>query len=350
MTHFLDTLPLDFARPGTQELLRFLSDTYFKESEVQDLVLAAGISPASIAWGQPGRQLWRDVLTKARLQDKLRTLLETIAAGPNAAVANRLSELLAAEPVTEAPAASGEVSWADKAGAMDAGELERQLEAEPTLLDIAFLERGLELAPAVCRLLVTSGTERFYGTGFRIGADLILTNHHVLFPSGEVPASGVEAWFGYEQSFAGAARAHTVVATDPATITGAADHDWGVVRTSEPMPEATPVVELPEALAKPVEVNDRVYIIQHPMGGTKKIGMIHNVVRYVDEDVIGYRTDTEGGSSGSPVFDEQWRLVALHHKWVVRQVGGRAAILNQGRRIERVRAALVARQLIGAGG
>ena len=287
---------------------------------------------------------------QGELQDKLRILLETIAAGPNAAVANRLGELLAAEPVTEAPAASGGVSWADEVGAMDAGELERQLEAEPTLLDIAFLERGLELAPAVCRLLVTAGTERFLGTGFRIGTDLLLTNHHVLFPNGDDPASGVEAWFGYEQSFAGAARAHTVVASDPATITGAADHDWAVVRTAEPIPETAPVIDLPGILPKPVAVNDRVYIIQHPMGGMKKIGMIHNVVRYVDEDVIGYRTDTEGGSSGSPVFDEQWRLVALHHKWTVRQVGGRAETLNQGRRIERVRAALVAHQLIDVGG
>ena len=49
----------------------------------------------------------------------------------------------------------------------------------------------------------------------------------------------------------------------------------------------------------PVQVDDRVYIIQHPHGGAKKIGMIHNVVRYVDDDVIRYWTDTESGSSGS---------------------------------------------------
>jgi len=85
-----------------------------------------------------------------------------------------------------------------------------------------------------------------------------------------------------------------------------------------------------------------VYIIQHPNGGMKKIGMIHNVVRYVDDDVIRYLTDTEGGSSGSPVFNERWQVVALHHYWVTDTVDGKTEIRNQGRRIERVVAGLAA--------
>ena len=28
---------------------------------------------------------------------------------------------------------------------------------------------------------------------------------------------------------------------------------------------------------------------------------------------VRYRTNTEPGSSGSPVFDQNWNLVALHH-------------------------------------
>jgi V8-like Glu-specific endopeptidase len=28
---------------------------------------------------------------------------------------------------------------------------------------------------------------------------------------------------------------------------------------------------------------------------------------------VHYRTPTEPGNSGSPVFDDLWRLVALHH-------------------------------------
>jgi V8-like Glu-specific endopeptidase len=60
----------------------------------------------------------------------------------------------------------------------------------------------------------------------------------------------------------------------------------------------------------------------------------------VTEDVVQYRTDTEGGSSGSPVFDEQWRVIALHHKWGSRPLNGKVEYYNQGRRIERVVAGL----------
>lgn len=338
--HFLDALPLDFSRPETRELMQFLSETYFQESRVISMVVSAGISPASIQWGQPSRDLWRDVLHNARNQGRLRVLLEQIASGPDTTVGSRINELLASEPITEAPDATGTVAWPTDSQDSDE-EFERQLEAEPTLLDITFLQRGLELAPAVVRLLVTHESERYYGTAFRIEADLLLTNYHVLYPAAGSPATEVEAWFGYERSFGGADLLPTVVRTDPASITGAPEHDWAVIRTIDQLAAAAPKINLFEADENSVKLNDRVYIIQHPFGGVKKIGMIHNVVRYLNDDVIGYRTDTGGGSSGSPVFDEQWRLVGLHHKWETRTVAGRREVLNQGRRIERVRSALL---------
>ena len=114
------------------------------------------------------------------------------------------------------------------------------------------------------------------------------------------------------------------------------------------MPSAAPIVDVAASVDVPVRVGDRVYIIQHPNGGVKKIGMHHNLVRFVDEDVLQYWTDTEAGSSGSPVFDEQWRLVALHHRWVESAGAGAAGreFRNQGRRIARVAEGLTAHGLI----
>ena len=58
--------------------------------------------------------------------------------------------------------------------------------------------------------------------------------------------------------------------------------------------------------------------------------------------MVQYLTDTYAGSSGSPVFDERWRLVALHHRWVKYKRQGEIEYRNQGRRITRVAAGLSA--------
>jgi V8-like Glu-specific endopeptidase len=332
MTHFLDTLPFDFTRPPARELLGFLTDTYYLEPPVRQFVLAAGVKPASIAFGQPMALVWPDILTQARNQDRLRTLLAVIRDGADSAVAARLGELLDAEPPTNPPHEPFDVVTDEGA--------ERRILDEPTLLDVAFLRRGTELAAGVCRLLVHTHTGAWHGTGFHIGGNRLLTNHHVLFDANGDPAHSVEAWFGYERAFDGADLRHQVVRGVPASIRGAADHDWAVIDLERDPPDGTPVIGVDGP--QTVRPGDRVYIIQHPNGAPKKIGMIHNEVTHADDDVVQYLTDTEVGSSGSPVFDERWRLVALHHRWVERGAGAGTAYANQGRRIQRVAEALAA--------
>ncbi|BDZ54108.1 trypsin-like serine peptidase [Agromyces marinus] len=334
MTHFLDELPLDFSSTGMQDLVRMLGDNYPTPRAATPLIRQAGIPLAALDLEQPMAYAWPEVLAEARRRDLLRALLAVIA-GQDAAVATRLDELLDERPVLPAPSPDGAGALVPDATERD--RLERQVGAEPTLLDISFLERGLELAAAVARLLVTLSDGEYHGTAFRIGEDLLLTNHHVLFDDAG-PATRVTAWFGYERSFAGAQREVQVVDGDPASIVGSADHDWAVVRTATPMPQRAPVIPLAGAPV-PAEL-DRVYIIQHPNGGVKKIGMVHNLVVEVTDDVLRYRTDTEQGSSGSPVFDEQWRLVGLHNRWDARTVDGRTEYYNEGRRIDRVATAL----------
>jgi Trypsin-like peptidase domain len=329
--HFLDAMPLDFSHPGVQDVLGTLTENYYAAKQVLPLLKDAKISPADVDLEKPMSQAWYDILEVARKQDKLRNLLGVVARSSDAAVAHRIDELVARSPVVAAPTDAGAIDWVvDPA---DAEGLERQIEDRTSLLDISFLERGPQLAPSVARLLVTLSDGKYYGTGFRIGDDLLLTNHHVLFDAAG-PATKVEAWFGYERSFGGADRAHLVVDGLPDSIQGRSEHDWAVVRVGSPLPEAAEV--LPVTGAPPPKPLDRVYIIQHPSGGVKKIGMIHNVVVNVTDDLVQYRTDTEGGSSGSPVFDESWRVVALHHRWGSRTVAGRREYFNQGQRIERV--------------
>jgi V8-like Glu-specific endopeptidase len=60
----------------------------------------------------------------------------------------------------------------------------------------------------------------------------------------------------------------------------------------------------------------------------------NNVIHQVTPSTIQYFTDTEGGSSGSPVCDDQWRVMALHRAWKrvvsVTFQGKKTAYVNEG--------------------
>src|SRR5207248_1603539 len=62
-----------------------------------------------------------------------------------------------------------------------------------------------------------------------------------------------------------------------------------------------------------IQPDEFVNIIQHPNGGSMEVSLRFNQVVALEDKRIHYLADTEEGSSGSPVFDDSWRLVALHH-------------------------------------
>lgn len=148
--HYLDQVPLDFSHPAVKELRSLLHENYFRSAEVVALVRAAGAGPAWINWDQPMVLVWDDVLSSLQKQDKLKVLLKNLIKGPDSALAGRLCELTADPPVVAAPVPDdGDITMPESGP----GSYEKIIEAEPTLLDVAFLQRGTELAPAVVRLL-----------------------------------------------------------------------------------------------------------------------------------------------------------------------------------------------------
>ena len=62
-------------------------------------------------------------------------------------------------------------------------------------------------------------------------------------------------------------------------------------------------------------------IIQHPNGELKQVALRENQLKDILPQFLHYHTDTAPGSSGSPVFNDQWELVALHHSGVPRTDG-----------------------------
>ena len=79
-------------------------------------------------------------------------------------------------------------------------------------------------------------------------------------------------------------------------------------------PTAVAPIPLAEELPpKPLD-NRRAYVIGHPRGlAQPQFSLQDNILLDYDSRVLHYRSPTEGGSSGSPVFDNQWNLIGLHH-------------------------------------
>jgi V8-like Glu-specific endopeptidase len=110
------------------------------------------------------------------------------------------------------------------------------------------------------------------------------------------------------------------------------------------------VVPTPLARALPPKPLDgrRAYVIGHPSGLTQpQFSLQDNMLLDYDNRVLHYRSPTEGGSSGSPVFDDEWRLIGLHHAgstWMPRlnRAGGTYAA-NEGITIEAIRGGLATR-------
>ena len=74
----------------------------------------------------------------------------------------------------------------------------------------------------------------------------------------------------------------------------------------------------------------RLNVIQHPQGRKKEVVVQQNQLTDVHTNVIHYFSDTDYGSSGSPVFNNTWDLMALHH---AREPSESA---NEGVRIDKI--------------
>ncbi len=174
------------------------------------------------------------------------------------------------------------------------------------LLSIGWVSRALELAACVCRVNTPSGP----GSGFLIATDLLLTNHHVL--PDEQTAAATVAEFNYQVAWGGEPEPVRRFTCDASFFRNDKALDYAIVRLNGAPGDLYGFVNLARR-AEPT-VNDFVSIIQHPQGGPKKIAFTDNKVSAVFDDLVQYSTDTEPGSSGSPVFNQDWELVGLHHR------------------------------------
>ncbi len=218
------------------------------------------------------------------------------------------------------------------APALKSGGLEKLLREKSRIVGFEKWLSGLTaIQGSVCRVEGLS-----MGTGFLIGPDLILTNYHVVEAEIKAPAQAANIVCRFDFSTLNGVEkpgspvklaAHWLVASAPyaqadisASNAAPSDDelDFAVLRLAEVVGAAAPAggkrncIALSRAAPKPAP-QDVVFIVQHPKGAP--LSMASGTVSQLAQGGrrMRYDADTESGSSGSPVFDADLALVALHH-------------------------------------
>src|SRR4051812_749711 len=201
------------------------------------------------------------------------------------------------------------------------GEALERIMGTSDLMGIAFLERGLQVARSVGRVWVNVdlGKPEAYGTGFLVSPRLLLTNHHVLGDKAVAGRSSVQ--FDYALRADSQPYPTALFTMDPTTFHLADRHlDYALVAVSPVSMEGRSLTEFgwnrlvqEEGKAIAAQYGN---IIQHPGGELKQLTLRENRIVDVLPEFLHYTADTEGGSSGSPVYNDRWEVVALHHSGV----------------------------------
>ncbi len=202
--------------------------------------------------------------------------------------------------------------------------LERVIGKTRDFLFVEFLEQAFFASKAVGRIVTELGNGRVgFGTGFMVSPHLLLTNHHVLTSAGAAARSKVE--FDYRRDRYGRAVDVRAFSLDPgAFFLNDNDRDFALVAVADdgaglPLRDYgwCPLIKADGKIVAGEPIN----IVQHPLGELKQVVVREN--RLIDSldgrDLFyHYEADTEPGSSGSPVFNDQWEVVALHHSGIPR--------------------------------
>jgi endonuclease G, mitochondrial len=181
---------------------------------------------------------------------------------------------------------------------------------------VSYLELALSASLAVGRVIVRNANGRVasFGTGFMVSPRLLLTNNHVLEREEQASSSQIE--FNYELSISGDREPTMLVTFSPDTFFLTNQGlDYTLVAVQPREPGTYGWLRLIEEEGKVIN-GEYVNIIQHPNGEPKQLALRENQLVDVLENFLHYRTDTAPGSSGSPVFNDEWEVIALHHSGV----------------------------------
>jgi len=186
-------------------------------------------------------------------------------------------------------------------------------------LPLKWWQTGLRRCLAIAQIESASG--RHTGTGFLVsareffenpgGAPVLLTNWHIVSKDGEdplsIPPEGAVAYFEACGETGKQYRLKEVVA-----FSRRLDASFVSLEPVDPETGNCPL-RVPPAEFDP-QKKQRLYLIGYPGGRGLSFSLHDSLWLDSDGTKLHYRTPTEGGNSGCPVFDDtDWMLVGLHH-------------------------------------
>ena len=233
-------------------------------------------------------------------------------------------------------------------GSPTTGTLERIVMPKSTFINPAdWRTRLAVIERQVCHIEVPVPEGIAHGTGFLIAPSVILTNYHVIKPilDKKAKAENVTVQFDYkivsgkelEGKIVKLAEPDWLIDSSPyaladlttnTTLTPTEEElDYAFLRlaeavgdepigpTNDPSAEMRGYIDLSKAAAADPQPPSAIVIIQHPKGAPLKMALEMDALIGPNSNNmrLKYSTNTEGGSSGSPVFDVNWQLIALHH-------------------------------------
>lgn len=184
----------------------------------------------------------------------------------------------------------------------------------------AWLQTALQRCQAVARIEDTMGNR--FGSGFLVDAAdffdqpvqgaVLLTNAHVVTPCGNFLSTAV-----YPDRAVAVFEALGEKRPIKQLLWHSAFDQLDATFVSiDPLPaycSPCPLQPPPDPFRN--DLSQRLYVIGYPKGGGLSISLQDSVWLAADQRFLHYRTPTEKGNSGSPVFDQAyWTVVGLHHR------------------------------------
>ncbi|MTJ45516.1 trypsin-like peptidase domain-containing protein [Dolichospermum flos-aquae UHCC 0037] len=211
-----------------------------------------------------------------------------------------------------------DINWR---GETDEIQLQSWLQPQPDYWDVGFLKGAIAQSSSVCRIEILY--RNIMGTGVLITPNKVLTNYHVLKYSEEdnLENNALNAIlkFGCLTSDNGLetqGKSFQLDRENPILCSSKTeDLDYVLLQVESKITQATDIKPARwDGQKLPMEKMG-ISVLQHPEGDSMKLSVSQDGITgvYQNSGLVQYVNKTAVGSSGSPCFDENWYLVALHH-------------------------------------